>query len=118
MTTTQDILEDGGEFFEFAADELLALVIDAFGLTKEAKTIPIRISLSINGAQGVMIGFKINQSDTPSWGDHSSCLKSRTGKAGTSSRKYWASSPWAKSRKRTMVATSWIMTTINLRQLM
>jgi hypothetical protein len=66
IKTTQGILDGGGEFFEFAPDELLAQVIDAFGLTEEAKVRPIRISLSIDGAQiskrimHVTMGFKIN----------------------------------------------------------
>jgi hypothetical protein len=66
ITTKQGLLRGGGEFFEFAPDEILACMIDAFGLTEEAKRRPIRISLSIDGAQiskrivHVTMGFKVN----------------------------------------------------------
>ena len=55
-----------GEYVEFEPDELLVLVIEAFGLTEIAKERPIRINLAIDGAQlskrmtHVTMGFKIN----------------------------------------------------------
>jgi hypothetical protein len=45
------VCEGGGEFIEFKADELLCTVIEAFGLTEVAKHRPVRINLSIDGAQ-------------------------------------------------------------------
>jgi hypothetical protein len=40
-----------GEFVQFDVDQLLVLVIKAFGLTEVAKTRAVRINLSIDGAQ-------------------------------------------------------------------
>jgi hypothetical protein len=65
MDMRRGICVGGGEFVEFQPDEILTIVVKAFGLEEVAKHRPIRINLSIDGAQiskrivHVTMGFKI-----------------------------------------------------------